>query len=257
MPIIQRAGGKYRMLPRLLPILDAIPHELYCEPFCGGGAVLLAKRPAIREVLNDIDGEIINLFKQATKDPRGLYRHFKYIPESRAYFYELLNMQNVESLSEQERAARYAYLNLYCFGGENRTYGLTRVRSRLRSNYYKRLLAFAKRMQPVALECVDWRRCIEIYDTPKTLFFIDPPYMGNEAKSYKAWKIEDVQQLKETLDNLRGRWVVTLNDAPEIRAVFDGCNFEEVETRSELCKMAKAQTFKEIIITKKRKGNNE
>ena len=58
-PLIKRPGGKSRMIQHLLPVLEQYQHRCYCEPFCGGAAVLLAKKPSEHEVLNDLDGEII------------------------------------------------------------------------------------------------------------------------------------------------------------------------------------------------------
>ena len=101
-PLIKRPGGKTRMLQRLLPILAQFQHRCYCEPFCGGAAVLLAKPPSEHEVINDLDGDICNLYRQTKYHCEELIREMQWMLESRQDFDDF---KAQPGLTEIQRAA--------------------------------------------------------------------------------------------------------------------------------------------------------
>ena len=120
-PIIRRPGGKSRMLKHLLPVIDGTPHKVYVEPCCGGAAVLLAKRPSYHEVLNDTDGEIVNLYKQVKYHLPAVIRETRLSVDSRQWFAE---SKGHPHRTEIQRAADYLYRNLYSFGADAHSYGV-------------------------------------------------------------------------------------------------------------------------------------
>lgn len=103
------------------------------------------------------------------------------------------------------------------------------------------------RLDRVTVENLDWQRCLDLYDRRETFFFCDPPYTGCAAGMYAAWTIADVQRFRDRLDRLKGQWMVTLNDAPEIRKIFSDCKIIAVE-RAKGITQAKEKTYKELVI---------
>jgi DNA adenine methylase len=92
-----------------------------------------------------------------------------------------------------------------------------------------RIRDFSARFDRVSVENLDWQRCLELYDSPKTFFFIDPPYVGGKQKAYKSWTLADFQILCDVLANLKGRWVLTCSDSADMRKVFAGCRITAVD----------------------------
>lgn len=88
-----------------------------------------------------------------------------------------------------------------------------------------------ERLQSVQVECLDWQLFIGRYDKPFTLFYIDPPYWGNETDYGKGlFSREDFARMAEMLRGLKGRFILSLNDRPEVRETFEGFRFEEIKT---------------------------
>lgn len=246
-PLIKRPGGKTRMLKHLLPIIDSIPHKVYVEPFCGGAAVLVAKKPSEHEVINDIDGDLINLYKQVKHHLPAVVRELRLMVESRQLFYEA---KAQPGLTEIQRAASYAYRNFYSFGGDNDSYGVKRIGFSTQSYLLRKMVGMHQRLDRVAVEHLSWERCLALYDCPAALFFCDPPYTEGEVRAYSAWGAEDVARLREALSRLHGRWVVTLNDCEANRALFAGCTIKAVTTAAAMSNKGQAsRRFGEIIIT--------
>jgi DNA adenine methylase len=104
------------------------------------------------------------------------------------------------------------------------------------------------RLDRVTVENLDWQKCLDLYDRRGTLFFCDPPYTSCNAGMYAAWTVADVQRFRERLERLKGRWLVTLNDAPEIRAIFSDCKLVVVE-RAKGITQAREKTYRELVIS--------
>jgi len=251
-PVITRPGGKTRMLKLLLPILDHIDHKVYCEPFAGGAAVLLGKSPSYHEIINDLDGNVINLYRQIKHHRGEMIKALKLLPSSRGLFTEHLDILNSRHSTEIQKATAFAYCNFHCFGADNTTFGVQRLGFRTNSYLIKKVIAFSKRIDRVTIENLTWQRCIDLYDCKEALFFLDPPYTAGKVDAYNAWSMDDVNELRSKLDAIQGRWVVTLNDSAENRAVFNGCRIRGTTTAAAMRKRTQGQTrarFSEIIIT--------
>ena len=105
--------------------------------------------------------------------------------------------------------------------------------SRLTAEKMRRLIAAAHRgLQGVQIECLDWAEFIRRYDKPFTLFYIDPPYWGHETDYGKGlFAREDFARMAEIPRGLEGRFLLSINEHPEVREAFAGFEIEEVETR--------------------------
>ena len=237
-PIAPWVGGKRLLAKRIAARIAAVPHRCYAEPFVGMGGVFLRRtaKPA-SEVINDINGDIVNLYRIVREHPDELARQFDWALASRGEFQRLVETPSA-SLTDVQRAARFAYLQMLCFGGKPaRTrgdYGTTAPHygPRMRAERAKRLFAAAhRRLQRVHLECMDWAEFVERYDRPSTLFYVDPPYWGHERDYGRGiFDRDDFTRMREVLGALEGRFILSLNDRPEVREVFGAFDIEPVTT---------------------------
>jgi len=122
-PIIPWLGGKRRLADRIFPFFPA--HECYVEPFAGGAALFfLRPTPAKVEVLNDVNGELVNLYRVVQHHLEEFVRQFKWALTSRDVF-KWLQITRPETLTDIQRAARFFYLQQSAFGGkvDGQTFG--------------------------------------------------------------------------------------------------------------------------------------
>lgn len=121
-PIIPWIGGKRRLAKEILPLFPE--HTCYVEAFAGGAALFFMKAPSKVEVLNDANGELVNLYRVVTHHLEEFVRQFKWALTSRQLF-EWLQMTPTAPLTDIQRAARFYYLQKMCFGGkiESQTFG--------------------------------------------------------------------------------------------------------------------------------------
>nr|NMN90192.1 DNA adenine methylase [Brenneria salicis ATCC 15712 = DSM 30166]RBP62185.1 DNA adenine methylase [Brenneria salicis ATCC 15712 = DSM 30166] len=173
-PFIPWIGGKRRLAKQILPLFPA--HTCYVEPFCGAAALFFMKPPAKSEVLNDINGELVNLYRVIQSHLDEFIRQFKWSLVSRE-MYRWLQAMPTETLTDIQRAARFYYLQKQAFGGklESQTFGTSTTTApglnRLRIE--DELSLAHLRLARVTVEHLDWVKCIEKYDRPHTLFYCD------------------------------------------------------------------------------------
>ena len=237
-------GSKVRNRSKIISFLD-VPHRLYVEPFGGTGSVFFGKEPSFSEVYNDLNGLMVNFFK-VLKDPAKraqLQELGKYTPKGRQFWNEHKEIC-VTTGEERARAiektgagsydprAVLAFAFFYCqnlgFGGRLlSSYGITRTRdggAHARHFLLKLndLDAFAERFALVQIENKPWKECIESYDTPDTLFYLDPPYETPSAKHYMTgWTSQDTKDLVDACLRLKGRAVLTCYDCELYHPVRD------------------------------------
>ncbi len=226
-PIIPWPGGKRRLAARLLALMPA--HTCYVEPFAGGAALLFSREPAPVEVLNDINGDLVNLYRVVRHHLDELVRQFRWALASRKMF-EWAQMQRPETLTDIQSAARFLFLQRQSFAGKvsSRTFG-TATTDVPRINLLRieeELSAAHLRLSEVFIEHLPWRECIRRYDRPHTMFYCDPPYWATEGYGV-AFGIEQYTELAEAMRTVSGKVLLSINDHPRMREVFAGFRFEE------------------------------
>lgn len=230
-PIFPWIGGKRRLAKRLLPLFPS--HDCYVEPFAGAGALYFLKEPVKAEVLNDINGDVVNLYRVVRHHLDEFVRQFRWSLVSRQMF-ELARDADPGGLTDIQRAARFYYLQRLCFGSrvEGRTFG-TSTTGGPRINLLRmeeELSEAHLRLARTTIENLSWERCVARYDRPHTLFYCDPPYFGTEGYGVD-FGLEQYALLADRARSIEGRMVISVNDIPEMREVFGGLPMDRVETR--------------------------
>ena len=228
-PIIPWIGGKRRLAKQILPLIPE--HTCYVEPFCGAGAIFFLKEPSKVEVLNDINGDLVNLYRVVRYHLEEFVRQFKWALVSRQVF-EWLRITRPETLTDIQRAARFYYLQKQTFGGkvDGRTFG-TATTSPPRLNLLRieeELSQAHLRLSRTGIENLDWQTCIRKYDRPHTFFYLDPPYWQTEGYGVD-FPFEQYQALAETMGTLQGQAILSINDHRDIRRIFKRFQTKKVD----------------------------
>jgi DNA adenine methylase len=217
-------GGKFSHLDWLLPLLPKCHH--YCEPFGGSAAVLLNREPSPVETYNDIDGDVVIFFKVLRDKPEELIEKLVFTPFSREEFRKAYEMRGRKDLPDIERA------RLFFIRAEQVRIGLAQTSTAGRwawckltsrrgmsgsvSRWLNRidaLWAVAERLRRVQIENRDAFEVILKYDSPQTLFYLDPPYPHDSRKDVNAYGYEmtekDHIKLAELLHSVKAKVAIS------------------------------------------------
>lgn len=229
LPIVPWIGGKRRLAQHILPLFPA--HACYVEPFAGAAALFFLKEPAKSEVLNDVNGDLVNLYRVVQHHLEEFVRQFKWALTSREVF-RWLQMTHPETLTDIQRAARFYYLQRNAFGGkvDGQTLGTsTTCGPRLNLLRIEEGLSAAHlRLSGVFVENLDWAACIARYDRPHTLFYCDPPYWGTAGYGVE-FGLEQYRHMADLARTMQGRMVISVNDIPEMNEAFAGLPTQRVD----------------------------
>lgn len=249
--IIPYFGGKHRLLKEIIGRIEE--HTCYVEVFSGGAGVLFKKAPSAVEILNDLDKELITFYRVIKHHPEEFHRQFKFVLFSRDEFKRFQKV-DPETLTDVQRAVRYYYLQRAAFGGKvvGQTFGTAATRPpRLNLFRLEETIADAwQRLAQVTIECLDFRDLIPRYDRPTSFFFLDPPYWN--IPGYRHDFVEkDFWDLAEVLRGVKGRFLMTINDTPEVREIFKAFRIEEVEIKYSMSREAvsRSEVNTELIIS--------
>lgn len=215
-------GGKNRLARTIISLIPE--HSCYCEPFCGGAQVFFHKAPSKVEILNDLNDDIFNFLRMCQMHYEELVRYLRYCVVSRTWF-ELFEKIDPATLTDVQRAARFFFLQKNCYGGLVRRRNFV-VSVEDRSNYNPEALPelIAKtheRLLHVELECLPYQDVLKKCDRKSTFFYIDPPYFNRYHYKFN-FEEEDFAELANRLKSLKGRFLLSLNDTPEVRRLFAG-----------------------------------
>lgn len=233
-PLASYIGGKKLLAKTIVPIIEKIPHNIYCEPFVGMGGIFFRRTQKPKcEAINDINNELVNMFRMVERFPDYLADMLKFKICSRAEFKRMLATPPL-LLTELERAVRFLYLQKTAFGGKVRSQSFGVDLSRVRFNS-KRLIpqiqALHERLSNVYIECLPYAEFIKRYNRVDTLFYLDPPYWNCENDYGKGTFCKaDFDELAKLLKGIKGKFILSINDVPEIRQIFKAFYIKEVQT---------------------------
>ncbi len=239
--IITYYGGKGNSWRRIIPHFP--PHRTYVEPFGGAANVLLNKPPSAVEVYNDIDSNVVTIFRVLRDSPDEIRRALELTPYSREEYVRCLGP--LDGLDDVEKARRLIVRYRQVFGGKGQTAtpgrwsyavarssrGMAGTVSGWLSTIDAVLPAVVERFRRVQIENLPWQEIIRRYDTPETLFYCDPPYMLSTRNSHGDYAyemtVEEHQELAEALNSVKGHVVLSGYASPEYDEWYAG--WERVE----------------------------
>jgi len=210
-------GGKGPLAKKIIELFP--PHHTYVEVFGGGGSVLFAKPPSKIEVYNDLDEGLTNFFLILRDRFDEFHRAVSLTPYSRREWQ--LCRDTWKDCEDIERARRWYVVARQSFSGDfgcSWSLSVTQSRRGMSGANAKWLSSIdhlpriSQRLLRVQVECYDWRKILEIYDTPDTLFYLDPPYVHSTRRGgeYTHEMTDDShKELVQCLLELNGKVVLS------------------------------------------------
>jgi DNA adenine methylase len=235
---VARMGGKSKLAKRLIEMFPDF--NTYVEPFLGGGNIFLRIPPEELEgkkiVLNDLDKDMYTIFSGLKKDPKGVNEKVNRNFVSRDEFKALKEKTDVLSL-----ITRY----------KNSFYGMGKSYNPLRKNgkatFTTDYEKIGNKLKNATISNTSFEKLIPKYDSPTTFFYLDPPYENPKQTDYKDYVTpEDVFK---SLQGIKGKFMLSYNDSPNIRSIFSKYNIKGVQTEYAGHKGIERRKKMEVIIT--------
>ncbi|WP_228519737.1 DNA adenine methylase [Methylophilus sp. QUAN] len=226
-------GGKSKLTSTIIPLIP--PHKCYAEVFAGAAWVLFRKEPSHVEVINDINGDLVTLYRVIQNHLEEFVRYFKWMLIARDEWDRLQRVAD-DTLTDIQRAARFYYLVRNAFGAKvvGQSFGVSNsTKPRLNFTRLEEELSETHlRLARVTIENLNYEQLIKRYDGDEVFFYVDPPYWDCENDYGKGiFSKDDFMNLRDTLATTKAKWLVSINNVPEIRALFAGYEIREVKTK--------------------------
>lgn len=223
-PLLRYHGGKWMLAPWIISHLP--PHRVYVEPYGGAASVLIRKPRSYGEVYNDLDGEIVNLFRVVREQPRALTRALLWTPFARTEYRETA----FEPTDDPLEMARRTVIRSFMGFGSNSIQRAIKSGFRSNSNrsgttpahdwmeFPPTIRAVARRFRGVVIERLPAMDVVKQHDSPETLIYADPPYVHTTRMTvtqhgHHGYRHEmtddDHREMAATLRHVRGMVVLS------------------------------------------------
>lgn len=227
-------GGKSKLAPFICSLFP--PHECYVEVFGGAAWVLFYKNLSKKEVYNDVNNDLVNVFWQIRSNFNKLAERIYWLPYSRELYKKFLKTFQDRKLSGLERAIRFLYVNKVAFSGQYQTNisaGPTHSPN-WHTKFFRELEKVRERLDNVIIECLDFEECIKRYDRQTTLFYLDPPYWTSSGTEYYKFLFSrgSHERLRNCLLNIKGKCIVSYENIAEVREMYKNFYIYETPTVS-------------------------
>jgi site-specific DNA-adenine methylase/DNA modification methylase len=240
-------GGKW---PIRHEIVNCFPkHTTYVDVFGGSASILITKEQSKGEVFNDKNELIINFFRVVKHRPAELAERARHWIHSRKLWEELRD--GPPPTDEIEKAFRIWALLVDSFGSRGRNFGTAReaIRSVTHARIYLNLVA--DRFKDVHVECLDFAKCIKMYDAKDTLHYCDPPYRNTKGgnSNYDLLTDEQWVELRDTAKRIKGKFLLSSNADEFVVKLFKGFHIREIDVRVTLPRKKGDNFRKEVLIS--------
>lgn len=230
--ILNYMGGKSLLTKKIIPLIPE--HTCYCEVFAGAAWLLFRKEESEVEIINDINSDLITLYRVIKHHLEEFIRYLKWLLVSRDEFARF-KIERPEALTDIQRAVRFYYLIKNGYGGriEKPSFSIA-VSKRSGFNLLRieeELSAAHLRLCRVYIENRPYQDVLTRFDRPGTFFYLDPPYY--KCENYYGHGIftrDDFSRIRDILSSIQGKFIMSINDVQEIRKLFKGFRIEEVTT---------------------------
>lgn len=207
-------GGKQSILKHILPLIPS--HNLYTEAFCGGAAVLFAKRPVDAEIINDLNMDLTTFYWMAkvcypelkaeidkTLHSRDMHVHAAHILNYPQFFGSAQRAWAVWALSKMSFASMLDGTFGYDFSG-----GMPKKLFNAKEEFTEHLCA---RLERVTIENRDALEVIDTYDRSDAFHFVDPPYINSDCGHYEgSFNEQNMEDLLKLLEAIQGKFMLTM-----------------------------------------------
>ena len=214
-------------------------HKIYVEVFGGAANLLLAKPPSKIEVYNDVNGQLVNFFETIRNHPLLFLERCQFLLYSRqlhhAWAHQLEENFEGTDIDSVEAAVRTAYTITSGFTGDpTKGWAFDRTGSgggvNRWANIWEKVGFLSNRFRRVNIDHLDFRKCIEYWDTPDTFFFLDPPYYETTVTAFYGFSEQDHIDLRNILSNTIGKWLLTYDNVPAIRQLYNGFHIQAISS---------------------------
>ena len=237
--ILKYPGGKWRIADWIISHFPQ--HKVYCEPFFGSGAVFFSKSPSYIETINDIDGNIVNLFKVLRERPKELEYALQFTPFAREEFAQCENL-DISDPIEKARRTLVRYHQSYGTANMSKsTWRNVQVAGGPRTAtmwnaLQNRICEVSLRLKEAQIECIDALKIIERYNSPETLIYCDPPYLPEiRRKDLYRFEVDTKyhERLLELLLETKSKVVLSGYDNPLYDEKLKEWQTDEMETTAQ------------------------
>lgn len=246
-PFYCRLGAKHRFIKDICELIPS--HKIYVEAFLGGGSVFWAKDKAEKNILNDLDKNVIDYHKLLKNvDLSKKYTiPFTTNEEATKYAWE-------KHTNKKDQFIASLFKSCGTFGGKQIKGSKIYIEKVKKKDLKKELNnkiqtenieKYKNKLKNVTLLNQDYKKVIRKYDSPKTFFFLDPPYEKSE-KLYKDGSL-NFEELRDILKTIKGKFMLTLNDSPYIKKLFNNYKIKTIMLGS-VGGMGIGKPRKELII---------
>lgn len=245
-PPFCRQGNKIPMKNDIIPFIP--PHETYVELFAGSAAIFFNKAKAKKNILNDLDKTTANNLKMMQKapDPDKFKAGVDSVAEHQRFYNNHSNSLADKIMFEKIKS---------CSGFSGLPVRNSKVyQGRDLDNWIPKMPEWREALKGVKITSKDYADIVKQYDGVHTFFFIDPPYEKTSKTAGYAQGAEfDFERLEGTLQHIKGKFLMTINDSPRIRQLFKGFTIKPVNVRTGWANQKQARVKgaprKELIIT--------
>lgn len=238
-------GGKKILRKEIVERFPSNNFDRYIEVFGGAGWVLFYKenKTGQLEVFNDIDENLINLYRCIKYHAEAVQRELDWLLVSRKTFDSYKKLIAVDCCTDIQRASMYLYLIKMSFGAGRKSFVTS---SKNIDNTKNLLIEIQKRLSSVIIENKSYESVIKVYDRENALFYLDPPYYKAESYYDIRFTKEDHIKLRDLLSEIKGKFILSYNNDSYIKELYKGFHIEEVVRNNNLSN--KNKEYKELII---------